>query len=354
MNGPARTRPHLLGATLIALSAAWAIAPPAVRAEPTAMDWIGTRRLGMAGSGRALADSNDALYMNPGAISQWSRYVAEGGYANGWFRGAQLINLSIIDTKTTATGAGLAYTYMDVSDMGLGGPEGRGRSIVGHRVDLAVSHPVSENVWIGSTARYLFIDARDLRDPADPRFRTPPGGCRRVEPEPPEDAPDGDGTGGEPAAPETPSLMCKDTSGYNMDVGLLWKIVDSLSFGFVVENFIYQDVPDMPFRQTVALAWRAADVLALTYDTTMDLSDTRTPDFTYAVGMEVSLGEYFPVRVGYAYHQRRGRGEDDQHKLGAGISFVAPRLAIDFGYEQRFDQTDAITLSGGLRLFIDK
>jgi len=74
---------------------------------------IGAKSVGMGGAFRAMADDNSAIFFNPAGLTQTKRYTVGTGYTlvNSGSENFHYLSGSIVDTKTSPVGAGVAYIY---------------------------------------------------------------------------------------------------------------------------------------------------------------------------------------------------------------------------------------------------
>lgn len=136
----------------------------------------------------------------------------------------------------------------------------------------------------------------------------------------------------------------KIDSVYAFGLGASFNYENILKAGFVSDNLVkFKDTqetmgPEYGFGVSVLLA----GILKLEFDpvftkisdkkgvTTGNLNDsTFTTQKSYRFGTEIKLGEYIKIRGGYGFEGKNVRA------LGLGGSFIAPKLALSYGYNQK-------------------
>src|SRR6185436_11357633 len=109
-------------------------------------------------------------------VSLWTRYAVDASYVATPNVEGQLIQVSIVDTKTASWGAGLSYSYVDTKDNLLGGEQATGRGVIGHRLDVAISYPaVPDILYVGSTLRWQQVEPRPLKHGSQDFFEADAG-----------------------------------------------------------------------------------------------------------------------------------------------------------------------------------
>ncbi|MBI2026511.1 MAG: hypothetical protein HYS98_01660 [Deltaproteobacteria bacterium] len=78
-----------------------------------AREFSQSRSMGMSDALRGSVALNEGLYLNPASFAFTNKYSLEAQVS--LHQGAQLYNASVVDTKTSSLGAGVAYTRMEQS-----------------------------------------------------------------------------------------------------------------------------------------------------------------------------------------------------------------------------------------------
>ena len=249
--------------------------------QAQAQDFRGARLLGFADSRRALAITNDAIYINPAGLAMAQQYSIESGYIDD-FRGSdRRFNGSVLDSQAGPLAAGLAYTYSTRRPDDV--PDGNIR-IEGHRADLALASRIAASAAIGVSLRYLSFD------------RT---GDDSVE-----------GTG---------------FSLFNLDAGLRYQLLENVSIGVVGYNLIKNDRAETPIQLGGGLGFNGG-LFTIEADV---LYDFQVEDLQVSGGGSFVLGDMFPVRAGVSWDQT-----SDEWQLSVGLGFFVKQLAVDLAYRQ--------------------
>ncbi len=114
-----------------------------------------------------------------------------------------------------------------------------------------------------------------------------------------------------------------------LSLAVAWKPTSALTLEFDVDRF----------------GWSSYDELTLEFDDNPVLSDTTDPKdwedtWTYRLGVQYALTDYFDIRGGYAYDNTPVPDETlgpelpdaDRHNLTLGFGFHSDRGAVDFAY----------------------
>ncbi|HWV38514.1 MAG TPA: hypothetical protein VN033_08545 [Vulgatibacter sp.] len=283
--------------------AALAVAPirPAAAAAsipdlptPTAQDLSGTRAMAMGNAFRAIATSNEAIYLNPAGMALQRKYEIDLAYA--FARGDDLsrFNGSIVDSKTTRLATGLAYTHLKGD--GLQG------ELSGSIVNLAFGLPVAERVALGFGFKYL-----DFAEP-------------------------------------------DRTNAITGDVGVLVQPIEWLSFAGVAYNVIDVDSREAPFRVGGGVAFGTDTTFRVALDTVADFtSDPERTALTYHAGGEYLFDGAMAIRGGFMR-----RDLDDRNYLSAGLGFISRAAAIEAAYVQSLEAGEGPdrTFSFTLKFFL--
>ena len=260
---------------------------------PNAQDLSGTRALAMGDAFRAVATSNEAIYLNPAGMALASKYEIDLAYA--FDRGDSLsrFNGSIVDSKTSRTATGLAYTQL--SGDGLHG------ELSGSIVNLAFGVPLAERVALGFGFKYLGFSGPDR------------------------------------------------TNAITGDVGVLVIPVEWLTLGAVAYNVIDVNSREAPFRAGGGIAIGTDTSYRLAFDTVADFSDPDRVGVTFHAGGEYLFDGMMAVRAGFMR-----RDHEDRNFATAGLGFVSAAAAIEAAYVQSLEsgQGPDRTFSFTLKFFI--
>ncbi len=198
-----------------------------------------TRPLALGGAFRAWGGGNGSLYFNPSTISQSSTYSVEGTYLN--LGGDNILTTSVVDTKTSAVGAGFAYTYVPVSE-----------AEDDHEVRLALSMGLVPGVLnLGINGRYAWLG-------------------------------------------ET------DKSGLSLDAGTSLNLGRWFALGAVAHNLMPND--DIGASRSYGFGAAFIGPIVAGFDLVVDPELEGADALSYHGGLEVMVSGAYPVRLGYENH----------------------------------------------------
>ena len=246
--------------------------PPQQRPAP--LQSTLTRPMGMGQAFRGHGAGNGALYSNPAAMSLIHSYSVEGAYLN--VDGRDVTHLSIVDTKTSALGAGIGYTYEPVSE---GGDN--------HELRLGLSTALlPETLTIGVLGKYDWLKAVDAQ-------------------------------------------------GFSLDAGALLAVARMVGIGMVVHNLM--PATDVGQARTFGFGLAYTGPLTAAFDLVLDPEQEGADKLSYHGGLELLVRQAFPLRVGYeavpflsAHYLTLGLGAFGE-RAGVQIGF---RQRLDQGDDQ--------------------
>lgn len=266
-------------------------------------EFQGARSAAMGGAHRGLADSNDALIMNPAGMAGTARFAGNIQYTYNNFYGLSRYHISVMDSKTGPVAGGLAYTY----DRG----NRNDRRVNLHRIYLGMGYSFNRYLTIGTTNRYV-----------NGYFDSKPG-------------------------------ERNDVSEYSTDLGIYSNIGFGLSAGLTYHNLIHTKGAKITTPGIgIGLAYQLG-AFAMVGDLLVDLRDTHHARLNYNAGAEYFLYSRVPLRIGYKnqpYITGSGRYASD-NQLTAGIGYVDTNGSIDITYAQSFNRIDSWDLTGSLQFF---
>lgn len=258
-----------------AVTAAWGT-------EASAQLFEGARLLSLSEAQRALTTSHDSIYVNPGGLALAQVYSVELGYLDD-FRGSdRKFNASIVDSQAGPVAAGLAYTYGSFRPDGMVAGNDR---LQGHRLEASTAVRLSNTSAFGMTSRYITYDYMngETEDEA------------------------------------------KSFSLFTLDVGLQWRLSDTLSFGLVGYNLLNSDQPEVPISWGAGLGY-----LVGTLSIELDVRyNAKIGGAKFSAGAGYVVGELLPLRIGGAYDRKTG-----EWSISGGIGIIVDNFAIDVGYRQ--------------------
>lgn len=268
MHPMTRIFPVALAALLLGASA-----PALALNPPGAQDLFGTRSLSMGNAFRAVASSNEALIFNPAGVAVGRRYEIDGTYGFSPGDRLGLLNVSVVDSKSSPFGAGIAYSHLS----GTGDLLDASGSIV----HLGLGFPLGTRVAWGVGFKYL--------------------GFSRPE----------------------------ESSAITADLGLLIRPVEILTLGVVAYNVVDIANEQAPFRMGGGVSLGTDSTFRLAVDGVFAMDEADPFGTTYHVGGELFVDRVLPIRLGY----ERREGED-RHFATAGVGWVTHLAGLEAAYAQ--------------------
>ncbi len=260
----------------------------AAQAEPGLRDLMHSRNFAMGGAYRSLGVGAEAVSGNPAAVGLFKRYQVELSGAWDVPNAYAFGSVAVVDS-TNELAAGLAYHLVT-----LGREEQRRTA---HVNTLALDLPLTENIHIGASGRYLI---------------------------------------------ETGAV---ERNGITMDAGLLVRITPSLAVGFSGHNLI--DIPNSDLARYYAgsLAWLGG-LFSAALDVRADFGIAESVQLAYSAGLEYILGQ-FPVRAGFSLDTIT----QTQH-LSAGLGLLVEGGGIDVGYRHELGGLEGRLLSVTFKVMV--
>ncbi|MDY0059488.1 MAG: hypothetical protein RBU45_06735 [Myxococcota bacterium] len=201
-----------------------------------------TRPLALGDAFRGHGGGNGAIYSNPAALGSAIGYSLEAAYLD--LAGEDLAHLSVVDTKTSALGAGLAYTYHPVTD-----------HADDHDARLALSlAPVPNVLWVGVGGQYTWLGQADEQ-------------------------------------------------GLSLDAGVLLMLARTFGLGAVAHNLL--PATEVGETRSYGLGVAYTGLFTAAFDLTFDPELAGADRFSYHGGLEFLVGQSYPLRVGYEAHPAR-------------------------------------------------
>lgn len=295
-----------------------------------AQDFVGTRALGLAESYRAIATGNDAIYFNPAGVGQIQRYSPELHYKFNLEAEDHQFDASVVDSKTSAFGMGLAYTFQ--------GREFTRRTTLQHTATLASSYTIFPKLFsVGVGLKYVNI---------------------------------------------SDAIVGNYLNALSGDIGLLATLPGGVNLAAVGYNLIPIRTTDSPLSAAFALAWDLGplsalifgpsakaslidpsgalvpvnfgspsgplDNVTLTVDWNIDFLRLEGAKSRVSTGLEFMLFDAVPLRTGYRFDEKRG-----DHAIAVGGGFIVPYFGLDLGYMQSITDPDERTFGASLKFFLD-
>ncbi len=280
---------------LLAAGAAPAAEPPLPGGIP---DLAGPRALALSAS-LGVAAGNEGLFLNPASIGVRRRYSVEGGGLidrRGAETTSRLYGASIVDAISSPAAVAVSYLRAD---------EGAYTGSVWHG---AVTGPIAEGFHLGVSAKYLDVEPGD----------------------------------GAPAG-------ARSSDAVTVDAGIFWQVADLVSLGAAGYNLVsIANEAVAPMGAGVGVAIGSDQSFQVTADWRADFDRMGETRNRYAAGFEVLLGRVIPLRGGWMKDDVLG---GQWWSAGAGLVSQGG-VALDVGYRQSLDDSDARTITATLKTFL--
>jgi|GEM_PF-874239 len=300
--------------------------------EAAAQSYLGTRGRSLGGAYRAVATGSDAIYMNPGGLTQIPRYATELHYHFDLYDDLHEGNVTIVDSKTSVVAIGLGYD-VKLSDLQLE------RFTLKNQATGAVGYTIIPKIFsVGAGFKYVNL---------------------------------------------TDAIAGNYLNAISADIGTLATLPGGVNLAAVGYNLVPIQSDEVPISAGFAASWNLGPISALIFGEsfgwgpTVDASGAIMPAnpmnprgpldglvlsadyfvefFTlYGPRNEVALGaEYLilqmvPVRAGYNWNQF-----GNNHTLSVGAGFIIPSFGLDVSFEQSVTHLEQRSLSVSIKFFLD-
>ncbi|HEY8924427.1 MAG TPA: hypothetical protein VIU64_08605 [Polyangia bacterium] len=277
------------------------LAPAVADAYP---DAVGARPLAMGQAGHADARGTDALALNPAGMSLATLYAIAADYQMVTKSGGQTIRVAIADsTSASGLAGGLYYGYRAISPTGA-------PSLHAHEAGLALAYPFVDRVFLGATAKYLWVNGGTEPDGSDHH------------------------------------------TGFTVDVGMALRASPMLTLGVTGHNLVDRSTTQAPVALGYGLAFTPRPELSVVFDVLHDFR-TSYPN----AGTRTSVGGGAEIVIQGFLAARVGGGRDGASQAGfvsGGLAGISPVGALDASIRQDLSGDRRLTtLVFGFRLFVE-
>ncbi|MGF1510986.1 MAG: hypothetical protein ACFB9M_15945 [Myxococcota bacterium] len=243
--------------------------------------------IGTAGARRALAVTNEALFVNPAGVAMAPVYSVELGYGDD-FRGSdRRFHVSITDGQAGPIAGGLSFTYTTARPRDSTDDSER---LEGFRVDGAVALRANQALALGFGVRGTVYDL------------------------------------------ETDDESTDESQGtLTFDFGLQWRISEFLVLGLVGRNLTNPDEAETPLEAGGGLG-----VINGPFSIEVDAYyDNFLKNVVIASGSTYVINRLIPVRLGSLYDAAQ-----NEFGISGGLGIQYGRVGLDIGYQQRVRNAD--------------
>lgn len=231
------------------------------------------------GAYRAVALGNDIIFSNPAGLLKNRRIAVEVDYLSGHDR-SHVINGSIVDSKTTDWGLGLAYNASK-----------KGSEIFLHQAYLTLAMPlISQMFALGASVNYRY-DKNEASSPYRHFF--------------------------------------------NVDVGVMAMLPYGLNFAFVLDHIVKAKGREKGLGLAIGAAFDMASIvetvpLTLSFDWLMDdVKSKNSLDHRIGAGAQFVLFNVLPLRIGF-----QSNIKSSSHMASMGAGAIIKNFSIDGLYQQ--------------------
>jgi hypothetical protein len=254
------------------------------------------RMVGMGGALRALGNGVTGIYLNPASVALTRVYHLQA-LAQFWPEARrQTYGAAAVDSATGRVAAGIAGQY------GVLDPDGVDRKWTDVR--LALAYPLSDQLYVGVTGKYLKLRENGF---ARPGFGLPPPSL---------------------ASSGLPEDAIVD--GVTFDAGIAVKPTDALFIGLLGTNLTNPGNGYQPTMFGGGVGYGTNDV-SLEADVVADFTTFTNADgssrtnIRAMAGFEFLAGDHYPLRLGYRYDKNQST-----HAVSGGIGYIDPQFSVDF------------------------
>ncbi len=300
-----------------------------------AQDFTGARAMSLGEAYRATASGNDAIYFNPAGLVVIPRYSPETHYQFDLVQEQHVIDISIVDSKTSPMAAGLAYTFNGALTS---------RRSLQHTATLALAVPVADRfLSVGAGLKYVNVSDAFLGNylnalSADLGILSRPFGGLSF------------AAVGYNLIP-IQSARAPLSAGFAgaLDLGPLSALIfgGSPSFGAMPNAAGTSSMSTMGDLVGPLSGWTFEVDWHLAFAT---LYGTQS---RWSVGTEYLLLEMVPLRAGYQYEEHAFGTGDEDHLLSVGTGFIIPLFGLDVAYQQSVTRADRAQIAVSLKFFLN-
>lgn len=256
-----------------------------------------TTPLSMGGAYRAIADTNDAILLNPAGLGFHKENIAvAGAYSRAEASDSHVFSASAIDAKTLPSlPLGISYDRDN--------PSTGTYDLTVNQLSLAGAAKWGSAFSVGMTFKGYYTT--------------------------------------------TTSPLVTGPRGVDTDLGLLFKASDLLSFALTAQNlFNGHRFEEFPFTLGAGTLLNLAPVAKLSVDVTHDFQTQSSGKTNSYFGTELRMAEGIFFRGGFGIDQVR---QNNFYSLG--LALVGPKMNLTFAYSQRLSPSSNV-FSGGLEFYL--
>lgn len=303
-----------------------ALVSPSLRAQ----DFVGARAISVSEAYRATATGNDAIYFNPAGLVVIPRYSPEVHYQFDLVDEQHVVDVSVVDSKTSPVAAGLAYTFNG---------ELTARTSLQHTATLALATPIFDKyLAAGAGLKYVnvsdaflgnYLNALSADVGVLSRFSVVGLSVAAV---------------GYNLIP-IQSARVPLSAGFaaNLDLGPLSALIfgGQPSFG-AMPNAAGTVSPSTMGDLIGPLSGWTFEV-----DWHLEFATLYGTQSRWSVGTEYLLLESVPLRAGFLWNEL-----ENDYLVSVGAGFIVPYFGFDVAYQQSTQRVDKAQLAMSLKFFL--
>jgi hypothetical protein len=268
------------------------------------------RTIALGGAQQVWGGSTTAVFVNPANLPLYRVYHLEGLAAFSPEARRQSYGGAIVDSSTSRLAGGLGGTWSTMD------PDGIRREWTDLR--LALAYPLGDRFHVGVTGRYLRALQGVSRGALGPSLASD----------------------GNPSSPLINMLT--------FDAGLAIALSEQFRLAVSGRNLTAPGHSFAPLGVAGGLGW-SNQIVTAEANSLVDFTTFGGPRARAMAGVELLLGDHFPLRGSYRYDAGMRT-----HAVGLGAGYVDRRFSVEIGGRRDIVADHPSTmLSVGLRLFID-
>lgn len=304
--------------------------------DARAQDFVGARALSLGEAYRATATGNDAIYFNPAGLVVIPRYSPEVHYQLDLVEEQHQVDVSVVDSKTSAVAAGIGYTF--------DGRQFTKRASYQHTATLALAYPIFDKLLaVGAGLKYVNVSDAFLGNylnalSADVGVLSRlPGGLSLA------------AVGYNLIPIQSGRVPLSAGFAANLDLGPL----SALIFGGAPALGPMPSAAGLPSPTSLGELQGPLAGLTLEVDWHLNFATLYGTESRVSAGLEYLAFNMVPLRAGYLWEQGNpGDDLDDDHLVSVGAGFIVPYFGLDVAYQQSVVNLDTRVFAFALKFFL--
>ncbi len=256
-----------------------------------------SRSFSMSGAFSAVANANDALFVNAAGMSLYpNRYNIDLSYQFKNRDGFNASTISILDSTTFPLGAAFAFSYFWGDDIQT--------EKQGYRLDLGFSYPFMRRLLWGFDVKYVRLDIDKKEDAIN---------------------------------------------AATADTGFIYIFTKWARVSVYGQNLIYIGRDELPVKSGAGAMLGNESSFYVAEDTVFTFLRGGEKKITQSIGTSLFLGEMFSLSAGYKYDET----EVNNHYISAGIGVFSKAAGAEVCYRQSVEKGNDFRLLGSIKFFME-